>query len=86
MRSVHLTSGLVLCKVISSATYIQCLSASALTFSEGSRAKSNKQFERLLLPLFITLVCLLLSPRYMWAFQRVAAFCKGKVIKPLPLF
>lgn len=75
-----MTSGLVACKVINSTTYIQFPRVSALTFSAGSRAKSNKQFERLLLSLLITLVCLLVFQHYMWAFQSMAAFGRGKRI------
>jgi len=80
MRSVHVTSGLLACKVVNCTTYIQFPDVSALTFFAGSRAISNKQFEGLLLSLPMALVCLFFSPHYMWAFQRVEAFGREKEI------
>lgn len=64
VRCVHVTSGLIPCKVISSTTYIEFLSVSSLIFFAGSRAISNQEFERLLLLLFIILVCFWLPTLY----------------------
>lgn len=81
MRSIRVSGELLASRLVNSPSCAEFPTTSALTFLVGSREKSSKHFERLLLLLHITLVwffcCLFVSLLYIWASQGMAAYGKG---------